>query len=37
MGDPTAIAKAGNAIFQVSQDGAVITILSHTKWLFFYN
>lgn len=31
MGVSTAIAKAGNAIFQVVQDGAQNAILPHTK------
>lgn len=30
-GDSTAIAKAENAIFQVAQDGAVVTVLHHIK------
>lgn len=30
-GDSTAVAKAENAIFQVAQDGAVVTILYHIK------
>lgn len=31
MGVSTAIAKAGNAIFQVAQDGAQNVILPHVK------